>query len=84
MNADDGTFSARGAFNWFVNWQSQMFRLVGAVWCDQMMAGCWFRTVNPLFCRIDWCGVNIGLDFSEKGKSTLAMPVGLTGFVAHF
>jgi len=107
MNAnfgDDGgvSFSARGALHWFVDWQSQMFRLgahlgLGDAYTtassavtapdDGMLVGAGAMWVVPLtryFAALIGVEFNVGLNFSEKGKSTLAMPVGLTGFVAHF
>lgn len=107
MNArfgEDGgvSFSARGALNWFVDWQGQMFRLgahvgVGEAYTtssgaitapgDGMLVGAGVMWVVPLtryFAALVGMEFNVGLDFSEKGDSTLALPIGLTGFITHF
>ncbi len=106
MNArfgDDGgvSFSLRGAFHWYVDWQGQMFRLgthagLGEAYASNgslrapdkgMLVGAGVMWVVPLtryFAALLGVELNIGLNFSENGDSTLSMPIGLTGFAVHF
>ena len=54
---------------------------------DGMLVGAGAMWVLPLtryFAALVGVEFNVGLNFSENGSSTLAMPIGLTGFVAHF
>ena len=54
---------------------------------DGMLVGAGVMWVVPLtryFAALIGVELNIGLDFSEKGDSTLSMPMGLTGFAVHF
>ena len=105
MNArfgDDGgvSFSMRGALNWYVDWQGQMFRLGTHVGLGEAYASsAALRAPEDGDACRSWRDVgrasrdtaaligielNVGLDFSEKGDSTLSMPMGLTGFAVHF
>lgn len=54
---------------------------------DGMLIGAGLMWVVPLtryFAALIGAELNCGLSFSDDGKSTLALPMGLTGFVAHF
>jgi len=54
---------------------------------DGMLIGGGLMWVVPLtryFAALIGAELNCGLSFSDDGKSTLALPMGLTGFVAHF
>ena len=86
------SFSMRGALHWYVDWQGQMFRLgttsdlvkhmraLGLA-CTGRWDVCRCRrdvgcSLTRYFAALIGVELNIGLDSSEKGDSTLSMPMG--------